>query len=97
MTLRRRFRRRYIAFETSRRMGREAVKREIATLAQGIDVSGPRLKLIYYSSPTSRGLMRCGHRQVGKIREKIEENGRMRTLGVSGTLRAAERKFLPPQ
>jgi RNase P/RNase MRP subunit POP5 len=97
MSLRRRFRRRYIAFETSRGMGRAAVKREITTLTRGIDVPGPKLKLIYYNSPISRGLMRCGHRQVGKIREKIEENGRMKTLGVSGTLRAAKRKFLSPQ
>lgn len=97
MSLQRKFRRRYIAFETSGGMVQKIVEKEVVALARGIGAPGPILKLVYYDDATSQGLMRCGHRQVGEIREKIEVNEKMRTLGVSGTLRAAKRKFLLPR
>lgn len=97
MGLRRKFRRRYIAFEISGGAGKKAAERKIAVLSRKAGATSPKLRLVYYDASVSRGLVRCGHRQVGEIGEKIEEDGEIRVLGVSGTMRAAKRKFLVAQ
>ena len=89
-------RRRYVAFELggANVSGSEMIR----TLDE---LSPAPVKLILYDAESRRGMVRCGHTQLGKIKEalsKIEEIGGKRVslnvLGVSGTIKAAKRKFL---
>jgi RNase P/RNase MRP subunit POP5 len=59
------------------------------------------LKLVLYNESSRRGLLRCRHGQVDEIKASISCAGKtgtkmlsFRVLGVSGTIRAAKRKFL---
>ena len=91
-------RRRYVAFE----LGGEGVFRsEIARALDESSLARGLLKLIFYDGESRRGLVRCGHTQLGELKtalSKIEEIGGKKVsfnvLGVSGTIKAAKRKFL---
>lgn len=95
-------RRRYIAFEV---VGAGVSARGLAglvkRLAHKFPAEDPRasLKLIRFDESSRRGLLRCGHKQVEAVKGALaEEIGRGRAralvLGVSGTIKAARRKFL---
>jgi len=99
-------RRRYIAFEL---IGSEAGKGDIMrTISHSLLTRDPAfdrrvLKLIFYDVSSRRGLLRCGHKQVGELKTamtNIKKIGSKKAslviLGVSGTLKAAKRKFLGP-
>jgi len=99
-------RRRYIAFEL---IGGEAGKGDIMrAIGYTLYTYNPAfdrgmLKLVFHDVSSRRGLLRCGHRQVGELRVTMASikkiGGRKASLvilGVSGTLRAAKRKFLVP-
>lgn len=95
-------RRRYIAFEA---VGRASVSDILQTI-NFLRASRPKteqsmLKLVLYDTCSRRGLLRCGHKQVDEIKVSMSEAGEVSTkmvsfriLGVSGTIRAAKRKFL---
>lgn len=58
----------------------------------------PAVKLMEYSRETGCGLLRCEHLQLPRVKTEISEIGKkidVMVLGVSGTLKAAKRKFLP--
>jgi len=97
--------RRYIAFEF---MG-EVSKREISWAinhvlhARKMEVDKTMLKLVLYDTDSRRGLLRCGHKQVNEVKAamlSIKKIGGKEAsfviLGVSGTIKAAKRKFLVP-
>ncbi|MFQ6129952.1 MAG: Rpp14/Pop5 family protein [Candidatus Hadarchaeaceae archaeon] len=97
-------RRRYIAFKL---IGSEACKSDIMrAISHSLLTHNPAfdrrmLKLVFHDSSSQRGLLRCGHRQVGELKVAMANikkiSGRKASLvilGVSGTLRAAKRKFL---
>ena len=97
--------RRYIAFEL---IG-EASKREISWAinhvlnARKLEVDKTMLKLALFDMDSRRGLLRCGHRWVNEVKAamlSIKKIGGKEAsfviLGVSGTIKAAKRKFLVP-
>ncbi len=101
-----RFRRRYIAFEVeggrvSRGELRKAIEHSLRVSYPKIDQT--MLKLAFFEASSKRGLFRCGHMQVDDLKVAISSVGKMgggkaslRVLGVSGTIKAAKRKFLTP-
>jgi RNase P/RNase MRP subunit POP5 len=96
--------RRYIAFEV---VGGEASRWEVKQAIENSlrvhypSVDRAMLKLVVYEADSGRGVVRCGHRCVDEIKvalagvQKIGAGGAsLSVLGVSGTIRAAKRKFL---
>jgi len=80
-------------------------KDEVERLVQDSATEGrvdPRLlRVIWYDSGTGLGIVRCSHRSVGALKTAAsavtEISGRratMRTMGVSGTIRALRKKFI---
>jgi RNase P/RNase MRP subunit POP5 len=58
--------------------------------------------MIFFEAGSGRGLLRCEHKQVAQVKAAIlklkragSRNVAFNILGVSGTIRAAKRKFLP--
>lgn len=99
-------RRRYIAFElVGSKVGKGDIMRAIG---HSLHIHNPTfdrrmLKLVFYDVSSRRGLLRCGHKQVGELKATMANikkiGGREASfviLGVSGTIRAAKRKFLGP-
>ncbi len=98
-------RRRYVAFELTD----EASKRDISWTinhvlhARKLEVDKTMLKLVLYDTDSRRGLLRCGHKQVNEVKAamlSVKKIGGKEAsfviLGVSGTIKAAKRKFLVP-
>jgi RNase P/RNase MRP subunit POP5 len=95
-------RRRYIAFESTG----EASVSDILKIINFLRTSRRKaeqsmLKLVLYDENSRLGLLRCGHKQVDEIKASMSSAGEnhakmisFRVLGVSGTIRAAKRKFL---
>ncbi len=56
---------------------------------------GEPIKLVHYEHETGFGLLRCSLAQLPSLRSKIEKNSQQSIiiLGISGTIRAAKRKF----
>lgn len=101
LTLRRKFRRRYIAFEVKGKVARGDLARKLTGLSSGIRAKGPKPRLVLYDAGSGRGLLRCGHMQVEALMDKLVrayeirgEKVKLEILGVSGTMKAAKRKFL---
>ena len=85
-------RRRYIAFESMRKASERDVLQAINFLRASIPKTEQSvLKLVLYDENSRLGLLRCGHKQVDEISALMPF---FRVLGVSGTIRAAKRKFL---
>jgi len=82
-----------VVFESFTGEGGKEVLEKIVAICREAGMEEPRPRLIYFDLATSRGLVRCGHKQVDLIKKKIRSD-RIRILGVSGTIRAAKRKFL---
>ncbi len=96
-------RRRYIAFEVIGDRSKGDVLRAVSSLRAGQPESDRALvKLVLYDASSQKGLLRCGHRQLDEIKASMVGAGggakkaSFRTVGVSGTIRAAKRKFLMP-
>lgn len=97
--------RRYIAFELLSAANKADVLRVINFLharVQGVDPA--LLKLVFYDARSRLGLLRCGHLQVSEIKTSMsgahtieQKKVTFKVLGVSGTMRAARRKFLAPR
>ena len=96
--------RRYIAFEV---VGSEIGKNDVI---EALDITFGKnnvlefnkglLKLIFYDPGAKLGLLRCGHKQVDAIKTIVtrveigDKPPSFKVLGVSGTIKAARRKFL---
>jgi RNase P/RNase MRP subunit POP5 len=95
-------RRRYIAFELIKKASAPDVLQTINFLrASRPEMEQSMLKLVLYDENLRLGLLRCGHKQVDEIKASMSSAGEnhakivcFRVLGVSGTIRAAKRKFL---
>jgi RNase P/RNase MRP subunit POP5 len=95
--------RRYIAFEI---IGTETGKNDVIK-ALNITFGGNTvlefnkglLRLVFYDPVSKFGLLRCGHKQVDAVKTIITQVGfgdtqpSFKVLGVSGTIKAARRKF----
>lgn len=103
-----RIRRRYIAFQIG---GGKIDKERVADLLKSLlrqisldlEAPGAEPKLILFDEATQRGLLRCGHRLLAQVKDKIGgaegingESAKFIILGVSGTIKTAKRKFLSP-
>ncbi|MCS7131150.1 MAG: hypothetical protein NZ934_00235 [Hadesarchaea archaeon] len=101
-----RLKRRYIAFQVSGgRIDKERATKVLRSLLQQIFLSQNahevEPKLISFDEVSQRGLLRCGHKLVAEFKDKMKEakgidgkEARLVILGVSGTIKAAKRKFL---
>jgi len=100
-------RRRYIGFENlGAKVGRNDVFKALNRSLHHLSGSEPNrklLKLVFYDADSQQGLLRCGHKQVNEVKTAIEGEKKIgdkgisfRVLGVSGTIKAAKRKFLAP-
>jgi len=96
--------RRYIAFEVlDAKLSRSEITRAILSSLRGSSdfIDTGIVRLILYNAGSGRGLLRCGHKQVGQVKAAMAElevgkkKASLRVLGVSGTIRVAKRKFLP--
>lgn len=83
------------------KVARGDLARKLAGLSSGIRAKGPKLRLVLYDTRSGRGLLRCGHMQVETLIDKLVrvdeirgEKVKLGILGVSGTIKAAKRKFL---
>lgn len=50
-------------------------------------------RILFYNRRRNEGLIKCNHHQVGEIRKNLEEKD-FKILGISGTIKAATRKFM---
>ena len=88
-------RRRYIVLEACGSAGNSDLTRELFAPCRAAGVDTTQMKIIFYNHGLRRCLLRCGHDQVGAIKAAMAgPGGRFRVVGVSGTIRAAKRKFL---
>jgi len=98
-------RRRYIAFEIiGAEMRRNDVVKALDLTFRGVpdlELNKVLLKLVFYEVDSKRGLLRCGHKQVDEVKAIItgkeigNKKASFKVLGISGTIKAARRKFLP--
>lgn len=95
--------RRYIAFELAGKASKGDISWTINYVlhARKLEVDKTMLKLVLYDTNSQRGLLRCDHRQVNEVKaamlsiKKISgEEVSFVIFGVSGTIKAAKRKFL---
>jgi len=100
-----RSRRRYIAFEVAgAKVSEGDIYKALNRLSHelpGSAIDLGLLKLITFEVSSQRGLMRCGHKQVGQVKGAMAgirkfggKRAALKILGVSGTIRGARRKFL---
>ncbi len=97
-------RRRYIAFEVAANVNGASVSRAVNFLCANQPKSDRALvKLVLYDENSRLGLLRCGHRQLDQIKTSMAgadvgaKKPPFRVIGVSGTIKAAKRKFLAPR
>jgi RNase P/RNase MRP subunit POP5 len=76
----------------------QAIKNSLRGL-QDLDTS--TMRMIFFEAGSGHGLLRCEHKQVAQVKAAILKLKRIggrdvsfNVLGVSGTIRAAKRKFL---
>ncbi|MEM2908315.1 MAG: Rpp14/Pop5 family protein [Candidatus Hadarchaeales archaeon] len=98
-------RRRYIAFQISgSRVERGKVADILSSLLQQISLNletpEAEPKLILFDEATQQGLLRCGHRLLAQVKDKLsraegmnDKGTKFIILGVSGTIKTAKRKF----
>jgi len=79
------------------------VARAITNSLRGLqDLDTNVMRMIFFEASSGCGLLRCEHKQVAQVKAAVLKlkrigggNVAFRILGVSGTIRAAKRKFLP--
>jgi len=95
--VRARQRRRYVAFKVEGELSASAVRRAIGRAMRGMT---PAPGLILFDKVVKRGLLRCGHLQLGEVKEALAGlragESSFSVIGVSGTIKASKRKFLAP-
>ena len=88
-----RLRKRYIVFESTGKKSVSDVQKSLIFLRRE-QVSKLGFRLVFYDERSQRGLVRCGHLDLEKVKEDMSRSGNFRILGVSGTIKGAKRKFL---
>ena len=97
--------RRYIAFELIGGASKMDISWTINHVLYAFkpEVDKTMLKLVLYDMNSRRGLLRCNHRQVNEVKAAMlsikeigGEKASLKILGVSGTMKAAKRKFFCP-
>ncbi len=95
---------RYIAFGVSgaKLSKGEATSAIMNSLRKSQDFDMSVVRMIFFWADSGRVLLRCEHKQVAQAKAAIlklkrvgDKNVAFGILGVSGTIRAAKRKFLP--
>lgn len=87
-------RRRYVVLEAHGGAGNSGLGRELISPCRAAGIDTTQLKIIFYDNGLRRCLLRCGHSQVDAIKAAMTGSGcNFRVVGVSGTIRAARRKF----
>jgi RNase P/RNase MRP subunit POP5 len=95
--------RRYIAFGVSgAKFSKGEITRAITNSLQSLQELDPStMRMIFFEASSGRGLLRCEHKQVAQAKAAILKlkgiggrNVAFNILGVSGTIKAAKRKFL---
>ncbi len=98
-------RHRYIAFELIGDSSKKDISWTINQVlhARELEVDKMMLKLVHYDIDSRRGLLRCGHKQTNEVKAAIlsikkvsGKEASLVILGVSGTIKAAKKKFLDP-
>jgi RNase P/RNase MRP subunit POP5 len=91
-------RKRYIAFMATG----DSSRAEISRLASGIKFKHncQSVKFIDFDRTSGFGILLCGHLELPAVKsllgqDKTGEKTQLEILGVSGTIRAAKRKFVP--
>jgi RNase P/RNase MRP subunit POP5 len=85
---------RYLAFETTDY--ERNISQIVTSISKKLGVGRDEIRIILQRNDASRGLLRCGHLLVGELKKTIaDEESSLKVLGVSGTIRAARRKFFP--
>jgi RNase P/RNase MRP subunit POP5 len=90
-------RRRYVAFKVTGDGGLIAILRLVKKLKQEAEKK-PSIKLVEYDHNTGFGLLRCGHLETAMVKDGLVGSSakeKIKILGVSGTVKAAKRKFAP--
>ncbi len=91
------YRQRYIVFEVRDEIkpSSEAMKGIVVKWKRDLTLS-PSPWLIQYDRKEGYGILRCGHLQIGRLRERIksDQGVQIQILGVSGTIKKARSKFL---
>jgi RNase P/RNase MRP subunit POP5 len=93
--------RRYIAFESMGEASAADIIQAINSLCADRPMLSQSVRLVLYDEGSKKGLLRCDHNRVGEIKALISgvekagtETMSLKVLGVSGTIKAAKRKFL---
>ncbi|MFH1821407.1 MAG: hypothetical protein ABH852_03060 [Methanobacteriota archaeon] len=90
-----RHRRRYMAFEAVSGADKQDVYRVAASMCKMIGVDRAEVRVITHDADSRKGLLRCSHDLVGELKGVMAHGeSPLKVLGVSGTIRAAKRKFL---
>jgi RNase P/RNase MRP subunit POP5 len=97
-------RHRYVAFGVSgAKFSKGEVTRAITNSLRSLQDLGDTaaVRMIFFEAGSGRGLLRCGHKQVAQVKTAIlklkqigDRDVSFSVFGVSGTIRAAKRKFL---
>ncbi|MEM3452466.1 MAG: hypothetical protein QW835_02425 [Candidatus Hadarchaeum sp.] len=91
-----RIRRRYVVFEVVD--GNLNIGQTLAWLYKELRADQREIRTIIYEASFGKGILFCSHRLLDGLRKKIAERGiPIKIIGVSGTIRAAKRKFWGPQ
>lgn len=87
-----RSRRRYVVFEVLE--DNLTIEQTVARLCEELRADQGEIRTIVYDTNFGRGILFCPHYLLNELKEKIAEKGsKLRIIGVSGTIRAAKRKF----
>jgi len=83
--------RRYLAFETAG--GEQNVYQAVAAICKKLGVDKDEIKIILQNKGSRQGLLRCSHLLANELKKTISGDSSLKILGVSGTIRAARKKF----
>ena len=87
---------RYIAFEVVAGANKQDVYRVAAFICKTLGIDRTEIRIITEGTDPRVGLFRCIHSRADGIKKAMARDGSLlRVLGVSGTIRAARRKFFP--
>lgn len=86
--------RRYVVFRVSGG-GWDDVLEYVKNLEQACDEKSA-IKLVEFDPEAGLGVLRCGHLQLKELKSKrgARHKTKIAVIGVSGTLKAAKRKFM---
>lgn len=90
-----RHRRRYVAYEAFSNADKSEIYRAAASMCKTLGIGRTEIRVVVYDTDSRRGLLRCSHDVVEGLKMAMaRDESDLRVLGVSGTIRAAKRKFL---